>query len=114
MTPEELAQFRERLTQRRDDLLQHSSDSATARKPVELDQQSTGRLTRQDALQQQAMANAQEARRGVEIRKIDAALHRMEEGEFGWCAECGEAIALKRLEIDPTAVCCAGCAASVD
>ena len=112
MTPERLAQFKKGLEQRRAELLQHSSESAMTRKPVELDQQSTGRLTRQDALQQQAMANAQEARRGVEIRKIDAALQRIEEGEFGWCAKCGEAIALKRLDIDPTVICCVACTAS--
>ena len=105
--------FRARLIERKSELADLSDAASDARKPVELDQQSIGRLSRQDALQQQAMANAQEARRGAELRKIEAALQRIEEGEFGWCAECGEGIAVKRLDIDPTATHCAKCAGAL-
>jgi DnaK suppressor protein len=106
----ELERFRNILEGMKAELAKHSEETAEKRKPVELDQQSVGRLSRQDALQQQAMANAQEARRGMSIRKIDAALKRIDEQEYGWCAACGEEIALKRLEIDPTATYCAPCA----
>ena len=102
--------FRDRLMKRRDELLTLSGASAEKRKPVELDQQSIGRLSRQDALQQQAMQNAQEARRMGELKKIEAALTRIEDGEFGYCIECGEDIARKRLEIDLTATLCIACA----
>ena len=37
------------------------------------------------------------------ISKIDAALRRIDEGEYGYCAETGEPIALERLEARPTA-----------
>ena len=104
------ARFRKLLEDRRAELAALSDDAAEKRKPVELDQQSVGRLSRQDALQQQAMAKAQDARRLMEIRKIDAALQRIGEGAFGWCEECGEEIAVKRLEIDPTALLCVTCA----
>lgn len=80
------------------------------RKPVELDQQSVGRLSRMDSIQVQAMANAAEARRATEIRRIDAALGRVEADEYGWCVACGEAIEPKRLEVDPAAPRCAECA----
>lgn len=106
----ETARFRKLLEDRREELAALSDDAAEKRKPVELDQQSVGRLSRQDALQQQAMAKAQDARRLMEIRKIDAALQRIGEGAFGWCEECGEEIAVKRLEIDPTALLCVACA----
>lgn len=102
--------FRNLLEARRAELLALSDAAKDARKPVELDQQSVGRLSRQDALQQQAMANAQDARRVAELRKIKAALQRIEDGEYGSCTECGEAIAPKRLEIDLTATLCAPCA----
>ncbi len=110
MKDAERARFKTILTARRAELAAMSRDSAVARKPVELDQQSVGRLTRQDALQQQAMANAQEVRRVNEQRKIDAALTRIDDSNYGWCEECGEAIAVRRLEIDPTALRCAACA----
>ncbi|MHA7871096.1 MAG: TraR/DksA family transcriptional regulator [Hyphococcus sp.] len=56
------------------------------------------------------MANAQEARRAAELRKIKGALKRVDEDAFGWCAECGEAIDARRLDIDLTAMQCAPCA----
>lgn len=77
---------------------------------VQLDQQSVGRLSRMDALQNQAMAKAQQARRDAQARRLHAALARMNEGEYGWCEDCGEEIAPKRLELDPAATRCVSCA----
>jgi DnaK suppressor protein len=37
------------------------------------------------------------------IAKIDAALHRIDDGTYGYCEETGEPIALKRLEARPIA-----------
>ena len=77
---------------------------------VVLDQQSVGRLSRMDALQNQAMAQETQRRRAQERLRIAAALQRIADDEYGWCAECGEAIAAKRLDVDPMAVMCAKCA----
>ena len=87
-----------------------SEGAAEARRPVELDQQSVGRLSRMDALQGQAMAQAVDARRAARLRAVEAALSRLESGEFGWCEACGEHIGVKRLDLDPTLVRCVGCA----
>ncbi|MCA1748707.1 MAG: TraR/DksA C4-type zinc finger protein, partial [Sphingomonadales bacterium] len=84
--------------------------SAGWRKPAELDQQSVGRLSRMDAMQQREMAEAEARRRRSDIARIGAALARIEEGEYGWCLSCGEEIARKRLDIDPAASQCVGCA----
>ena len=101
---------RQRLEALREEILALSQTAAEDRKPVGLDQQSVGRLSRQDSLQVQAMAKAAEARRTAELRRIDAALQRVEDGEYGYCVECGEAIDPKRLEIDPAAPRCRDCA----
>lgn len=77
---------------------------------VVLDQQSVGRLSRMDALQNQAMAQETQRRRSQERSRIAAALKRIAEDEYGWCGGCGEAISPKRLDVDPMAVMCAGCA----
>jgi DnaK suppressor protein len=37
------------------------------------------------------------------ISKIDAAMHRIEEGTYGYCDETGEPISIKRLEARPIA-----------
>ena len=86
-----------------------SDSNAEARKIVTLDQQSVGRLSRMDALQQQAMANATQARRDVESRQITAALHRLELDEYGYCNSCGEDIPDARLSLSPTATKCVSC-----
>ena len=75
-----------------------------------LDQSSVGRLSRMDAMQQQAMAAAQEARRHGRIRALEAAIRRLEDGAFGWCEDCGEFIGERRLDLDPTLVRCRDCA----
>jgi DnaK suppressor protein len=59
---------------------------------------------------------ASEADRALELRtrdrqrkliaKIDAALRRIETGEYGYCEETGEPIGIKRLEARPTATLC--------
>ena len=103
-------QIRATLTALKAELVALSESADDDRKPVELDQQSVGRLSRMDSLQVQAMAKAADARRAQEIRRIDAALQRLEEGDYGWCVECGESIEVKRLEIDPAAPRCSGCA----
>ena len=103
--------IRQRLEAERDELLDLSAAAADERRPVELDQQSVGRLSRMDAMQVQAMAQAVEGRRRERLLRIAAAMRRLEEGDFGYCAECGEDIPIKRLEVDPTIACCVDCAA---
>lgn len=80
-----------------------------AQKTVELDQQSVGRLSRMDALQSQAMAQATARRRQVERSRIHAALKRLDEGEYGFCTDCGDAVEAARLAADPTIPLCADC-----
>ena len=45
-----------------------------------------------------------------EVAEIRAALARIEDGSYGVCARCGSAIASARLEAQPTATRCIGCA----
>ena len=81
-----------------------------ARRTVELDQQSVGRLSRMDAMQQQAMAQATARRREARRARIEAAFLRLDEGEFGYCVDCGEAIPPGRIALDPIVTLCVDCA----
>ncbi len=103
-------EFEPRLRAELAELRQSSAGTAADRAPVTLDQQSVGRLSRIDALQVQAMAKAAEARRLGGRTRIEAALRRMDEGEFGFCTRCGDFIGLGRLRIDPTTALCLDCA----
>jgi DnaK suppressor protein len=96
----------------RKELLRLVESSAEARRTVELDQSRVGRLSRMDALQSQAMSVETDRRRKVELRQIEAALGRIDDGDYGFCVGCGEAIAPKRLALNPTTPICIECAQS--
>ena len=106
----DLSEFRDRLIARRRELLELTDSSAESRKPVELDQTRVGRLSRMDALQNQAMSLEAERRRRLELQRIEASLKRLDEGGYGYCVACGEQIPLRRLELDPTLPTCINCA----
>ena len=110
MNDARMTQLRQQITER---LAQIDAENALGREAqgvVTLDQQSVGRLSRMDALQNQAMAKAQQTRRDTERLRLEQALRRMDEDEYGWCEDCGEDIALARLQLDPAATRCVSCA----
>ena len=110
MNEDQQAYFRTLITERLTALDAEDGLGEAAQATVELDQQAVGRLSRQDALQNQAMAKATHARRQVERQKLQSALARMDEGEFGYCEDCGDEIAAGRLELDPGVTRCVDCA----
>lgn len=96
------------------DLRKQSAATAADRRPVELDQQSVGRLSRMYALQMQAMAKAVEQRRKARIVSLEQATRRMADDEYGFCANCGGGlIGERRLAIDPASPKCVNCAVLV-
>lgn len=101
---------RQRLFTLRAELLEESESSRESRDTVMLDQTSVGRLSRIDALQGQAMAKAQEERRQLALKRIAAALMRIEKGDYGECIDCGEWIDPRRLEWDLLVLKCIDCA----
>lgn len=110
MNETELAGFEAKIQARLAELKRHSDSEKEAQAIVELDQQAIGRLSRMDALQNQAMAKAQQANRDLEVRRLQAALTRIREGEFGYCEDCGDEIPNARLGLDLAATKCVSCA----
>ena len=106
----DLAAIEGRLRARREELVRLTAAHEDESGPVEVDQARVGRLSRMDALQGQAMAAEVERRREVELARIQAALERIEQGEYGDCVSCGKPIAPKRLELDPATPLCVSCA----
>ncbi|MBI4827424.1 MAG: TraR/DksA family transcriptional regulator [Nitrospinae bacterium] len=58
---------------------------------------------------EQEMAYMFKNRGQEEVRLIDEALLRIEKGEYGICAECGEKISKKRLQVRPYSILCVDC-----
>ena len=110
MTASPLLHFQEKLLQLRAEIEAVAATGHESAGIVELDQSKVGRLSRMDAMQVQAMAQASSQRREQMLRNITAALGRLERNEYGDCQSCDEPINPKRLEFDPTATLCIECA----
>ncbi len=84
------------------------TNSTASSKAVALDQP-IGRLSRMDALQQQAMAKANRAAHQRRITLIDAALVAIKTGRYGECRRCEEPIGFSRLQVRPESPFCLEC-----
>ncbi len=100
MSARQRAFFRQRLLEQREELMQ-SADSTL----VQLRERSqlADELDRASAEEEYALALRMRDRERRLLRKIEQALHRIDQGEYGWCEETGEPIGLRRLLARPTA-----------
>jgi DnaK suppressor protein len=110
MTKLDLDSMRTRLQAMRSEFAAEDSRDADASAVVELDQARVGRLSRIDAMQQQEMSMASDRRRAQMAGKIEAAISRIDNDDFGYCRACENLIDPRRLEFDPTLLLCVECA----
>ncbi len=80
-----------------------------AMKPIELDQSTVGRLSRIDSLQNQGLTRNLQEREQALLGLMVGALRRVDEGRYGTCTDCGEAIPFERLAVFPETPTCARC-----
>lgn len=106
--------FKNRLKERLAEITAGLEGGRDGEAPVELDQARVGRVSRMDAMQQQAMAKAAARLAGMEKTRIQKALIRMEAGDYGYCVNCDEDIAEKRLQFDPSVLFCIECARAAE
>jgi len=102
--------FRRKLISLRDELEALQSTIDEAAQTVELDQARVGRLSRMDALQAQSMSIEVKRRQELQLRRVSAALRRIDDDDFGVCPECGQEIHPERLAFDPAVTLCITCA----
>jgi len=110
MDDHQIAKIKQLLLTVQRDLLITKTNLKESTQTVDLDQSKVGRLSRMDALQSQAIAKESRRRSELQLMKIEAALERIEEGEFGYCAQCENEINIRRLEVDPATPFCISCA----
>ena len=101
MNPRQLAYFRRKLLDWKDDILREAREtlqtlqSESLREPDVTDRASS-------ETDWSIELRTRDRQRKL-ISKIDAALRRIEEGEYGYCEVTGEPISLQRLEARPIA-----------
>ncbi|HEX8693569.1 MAG TPA: TraR/DksA C4-type zinc finger protein [Longimicrobium sp.] len=76
----------------------------------DLEQDTVGRLSRIDAIQNQGLTQNLEERERAQLRKVADALRRLEDGTYGACSSCGGSIPFERLLVFPETLACTACA----
>lgn len=102
--------------------LQAGRMALEARRQADLGGQSRAAHAREVLLQGGDDATQRDAERAVDfdridrdavsLAEIDQALQRLASGGFGLCGDCGEPIALGRLQLAPQVLRCMGCEAA--
>ena len=110
MTPEQKDQLRDAIRQQLADLETKAQALEEAAKPVALDQP-IGRLSRMDAIANQALSDRVLAETRNRMLRLERALVRLDTDDgFGVCEACGEDISPGRLMAVPEAELCIHCA----
>jgi DnaK suppressor protein len=108
VSPDELAHYEEVLLARQREVEARFAEMAELCEPVAPDP-AIGRLTRNDAMQDQQMAL--HLRRQLELQQtqLQTALDRVRKGTFGVCVLCKEPIDKGRLDVMPESPLCMPC-----
>lgn len=100
MNPAQLEFFRDRLTRMRDELLDNAASTGAHLRENELVADPADRATVEE---EHALELRVRDRERKLLKKIDEALGRIAEGDYGWCEETGDPIGIGRLLARPTA-----------
>jgi DnaK suppressor protein len=109
MTPENKTRLKQLMGEQIVDLKREIEDLAQRAGTVDLDQP-IGRLSRMDSLANQGILAQAVAKSRDRLKRLEAALERVDHPDYGLCEECGEEIALPRLMALPEAELCINCA----
>ena len=114
MNSEQLRQCCEALEALKTELTEEIVGLERSARPVMLDQQAVGRVSRGDALQQQnmALANLQQCRQ--RLHEVLHAQQRLREEEYGYCENCDTLISLPRLLARPESRFCLHCQSAAE
>ena len=107
LTAEEREELWEDLRRLHDELYELVTVTGEGAKPVDLDEP-IGRLSRMDAMQQQAMSAANRRRTKLRLQQVKAAL-KMDPEDYGICKKCDEDIGYARLKVRPESPFCVTC-----
>lgn len=100
MNEEQLEFFRQRLLQARAEI---EHDIERARAELSNGTNEADELDRATAEEERWLSLRISEREGKLLRKIDEALQRIEDGEYGYCEDTGDPIGIPRLLARPTA-----------
>jgi DnaK suppressor protein len=104
----DLQKFKKLLLAQREELLGNARRALSGDIHVDPDDFPDEMDTASSEVNLQFTGRLREREQGL-LSKIDAALDKIEEGEYGECTSCGEDIGVKRLQARPVAELCIEC-----
>ena len=108
MNKRELTKFRKLLLAQRDELVGNAKRALSGDIHVDPDDFPDEMDTASSEVNLQFTGRLREREQGL-LAKIESALEKIEQGEYGECMSCGEDIGIKRLRARPVAELCIDC-----
>lgn len=116
LTPSQRAQLEAGLQRRRAELDQqlaeHQGGHSRAEQAREWLEQDSQDARERDADREVELARSD--RELAELGQVSEALKRVHQPEYGWCIDCGQAIAFERLMLEPWTLRCVACEARTE
>jgi len=109
MTDKEKEQVKEHLIKSRKKLLIRIEELKELTQPIAPDC-AIGRVSRMDAINNKSINEAAQQTAEDKLKKINVALERLNNDDFGICIRCGNPIPIQRLIIMPESSMCVHCA----
>ena len=100
MNDAQLAFFKKRLLELRDQLLQNADDTGEHLRENEITTDPSDRATLEEEYTLELRTRDRERKL---LKKVEKSLRLIEDGSYGWCEETGEPIGVPRLIARPTA-----------
>jgi DnaK suppressor protein len=100
MNEAQLAFFKKRLLELRDQLLQNADDTGEHLRENEITTDPSDRATLEEEYTLELRTRDRERKL---LKKVEKSLRMIEDGSYGWCEETGEPIGVPRLLARPTA-----------
>jgi len=113
MDKKELQNIKESLLKMRAELLEEVQEKYAASRELGEDNLPDLADVSSNAYNRELLLNLSEAQHR-KMRDIDAALARLEQGEYGICANCGEEISPRRMEVRPFSRYCIDCKTEIE
>ncbi len=108
MKKRDIQKLRKLLVEQRDQLVGNTKKALSGDIHVDPDDFPDEMDTASSEVNLQFTGRLREREQGL-LAKIDAALEKIEQGEYGACVSCGEDIGVKRLQARPVAELCIDC-----
>ena len=108
MKKRDVQKFQKLLVAQREQLLGHSKRVLSEEIQVDPDDFPDEIDTASSEVNLQFAGRLREREQGL-LAKVDAALEKIAQGEYGACVSCGEEIGIKRLQARPVAQLCIDC-----